>query len=202
VFCARSSPHLPSSGSASVQSAPFKPSHGICCFTTTIFGTHHGADQGAGRSTSGQDLLRLLGGSTSALPPSTAGLLHLPRLTSTLPGRHTVVSDLHQHFWAGIFILGPAYLCLGRHIYVPSDICGARVDSGIPPANICVFWPEYTPTGWHIAVLAFFGRNKSVPGRFWPFLAGSGRLGPRLGRHSDAAAHFGLIHTSRLLGPS
>jgi hypothetical protein len=164
VFCARSSPHLPSFGSASVQSAPFKPSHGICCFTTTTFGAHRGADQGAGRSTSGRDLLRLLGGSTLALPPSTAGLLHLPGLTSTRPGRHTVVPDLHQHFRAGIFVLGPAYLCPGRHIYVLIDICGAGVDSGILPADICVFRPEYTPTGRHIAVLAFFGRNKSVPG--------------------------------------
>jgi hypothetical protein len=52
---------------------------------------------------------------------------------------------------------------------------GARVDSGISPAGIYVFRPEFTPSGRHIAVLAFFGRNKSVLGRFRPFLASSGR---------------------------
>jgi hypothetical protein len=57
-----------------------KPSHGICSFTTTTFGAHRGADQGAGRSTSERDLLHLLRGSTSASPPSTAGPLHLPGL--------------------------------------------------------------------------------------------------------------------------
>jgi hypothetical protein len=85
-----------------------KPPCGICSFTTTTFGVHRGADQGAGRSTSGRDLLHLLGGSTSATPPSTAGLLQLPGLTSTRPGRHTVVPDLRQHFWAGIFFPGQA----------------------------------------------------------------------------------------------
>jgi hypothetical protein len=29
---------------------PFKPSHGICCFTTMTFGAHRGADRYARRS--------------------------------------------------------------------------------------------------------------------------------------------------------
>jgi hypothetical protein len=97
-----------------------KPPCGICSFTTTTFGAHRGADQGAGRSTSGRDLLCLLGGSTSASPPSTAGLLYLPRLPSTRPGQHSVIPDLHQHLRAstrppraGIFMSRPTYVGLG-----------------------------------------------------------------------------------------
>jgi hypothetical protein len=36
---------------------PFKPPCGICCFTTTTFGAHRGADSGAGWSSSGRDRL-------------------------------------------------------------------------------------------------------------------------------------------------
>jgi hypothetical protein len=155
--------------------------------TTTTFGAHRGADQGTGRSTSGRDLLHLLGGLTSTSPPSTAGLLHLPWLTSTRPGWHTVVPDLHQHFWAGIFFPGPAlgflgsaYLCPGRHIHVPAGICGPGVDSDISLADIYGFRPEYTPVGQNIPILDFLGRNKLILGRFTLFPAGSGRFGPWL----------------------
>jgi hypothetical protein len=101
-----------------------KPSHSICSFTTTTFGAHRGARQGAGRSTSGWDLLHLLGGSTSASPPSTAGLLHLPGLISTRLDRHMAVLDLLWHFRAGtrlpragIHMSRPEYLCPGRHMW-------------------------------------------------------------------------------------
>jgi hypothetical protein len=77
-----------------------------------------------------------------------------PGSTSASPGRHSASS--------------------GWHIYVPANICGARVDSGIPPAGIYVFWPEYTSAGRHIAILAFLGRIKLVLGRIRPFPAGSG----------------------------
>jgi hypothetical protein len=108
-----------------VYSRPqLKPPYGICSFTTTTFGAHHGADQGTGRSTSRRDLLCLLGGSASALPPSTSGLLQLPGLTSTRPGRHSAVPDPHRHLRAGtrlprasIFMSRPAYLCPGRHMW-------------------------------------------------------------------------------------
>jgi hypothetical protein len=100
-----------------------KPSHGICSFTTTTFGAHHGADQGAGRSTSRRDLLHLLGGSTSASPASTAGLLHLPGLTSTRPGQHTAVPDLHRHLRAGTrFILASIFYVLAGIFYILADI--------------------------------------------------------------------------------
>jgi hypothetical protein len=106
-----------------------KPPRGICSFTTMTFGAHRGADQGAGRSTSGRDLLRQLRGSTSASPPSTAGFLQLPGLTSTRPGRHTAIPDLHRHLRAdtrfpraSIFMSWPAYLCPGRHIYVRGQL--------------------------------------------------------------------------------
>jgi hypothetical protein len=149
-----------------------KPPCGICSFTTTTFGAHHGADQGTGRSTSGRDLLCLLEGSTSASPPNTAGRLHLPGLTSTRPGRHTVVPDLHQHFQAGIFFpgsaidfLGPAYLCPSRHIYVPTDICRTGVDSDISLAGIYDFWSELTSSSWIILISAYSGRILQVLGR-------------------------------------
>jgi hypothetical protein len=132
--------------------------------TTMTFGAHRGADQGAGRVTSGRDLLRQLRGSTSASPPSTAGLLQLPGLTSTRPGRHSVVPDLHQHFWAGIFFLGLAYLCPSQHIYVPADICGAGVDSDISLADIYNFL-----AGTHVSVPDYFNF-----GLFWPEHAISG----------------------------
>jgi hypothetical protein len=143
VFCARSSPRL--SSSPPVYSRPqLKPPCGICSFTTTTFGAHRGADQGAGRSTSGRDLHRLPGSSTLASPPSTLGLLQLLGLTSTRPGRHSVVPDLPQYFRAGIFFPGPALgvpgptmVGPGRHIYIPAEICGPEVDSGISrPAYI------------------------------------------------------------------
>jgi hypothetical protein len=75
-----------------------KPPCGICSFTTTTFRDHRGADKGAGRITSGRDLLRQHGGLTLASPLSTLGLLQLPGLTSTRSGRHLVVLDLRQHF--------------------------------------------------------------------------------------------------------
>jgi hypothetical protein len=107
-----------------------KPSHGICSFTTTTFGAHRGADQGAGRSTSGRDLLHLLGGSTSPSPPSIAGLLHLPGLMSTRPGQHTAVSDLHRHLRAGtqflpagiFYVLAGIFYVLADIFYVPAGI--------------------------------------------------------------------------------
>jgi hypothetical protein len=79
-------------------------------------------------------------------------------------------------------------MCPDQHIYVPTDICGPGVNFGTSRPAYVFFWLEYTPTCRNIAVLALFGRNKLVPGRFWPFLAGSGRFGPRLGRCSGAAA--------------
>jgi hypothetical protein len=150
------------------------------------FGAHRGADQGAGRVTSGRDLLRQLRGSTSASPPSTAGLLQLPGLTSTRPGRHSVVPDLHQHFWAGIFFLGPAYLCPSQHIYVPADICGAGVDSDISLAGIYSFWPELTSACRIISISAYSGQNMQVLGRRSKIPAGMGRHGrsPLRGRAS------------------
>jgi hypothetical protein len=136
-----------------------KPSHGICSFTTTTFGAHRGADQGAGRSTSRRDLLHLLGGSTLASPLSTAGLLQPPGLTSTRPGRHTAVLDLHRHLragtrlpWAGIFMSRPTYLVS-------------------PPTYM---GPGLTPTFPRL-VYMFFGRIMRLWAgiwRFWPSLAG------------------------------
>jgi hypothetical protein len=156
-----------------VYSRPqLKPPCGICLFTTTTFGAHRGADQGAGRNTSGRDLYRLLGGSTSAPPPSTAGLLQLPGLTSTRPGRHTVVPDLHQHLQAGIFFpgpalsfLGPAYICPGRHIYVPADICGPGADFGTSRPAYIFFWPVFLPAGRNKSISAFPGRSSRSLGR-------------------------------------
>jgi hypothetical protein len=100
-----------------------KPSHGICLFSTTTFGAHRVADQGAGRSTSGRDLLHLLGGSTLASSLSTAGILHLPGLTSTHPGRHTAVPNLHRHLRAGARLhrAGIFYIPAGI-FYVPASI--------------------------------------------------------------------------------
>jgi hypothetical protein len=132
-----------------------KPSHGICSFTTTTFGAHRGADQGAGRSTSRRDLLHQLGGSTSASPPSTAGLLQLPRLTSTRPGRHTAVPDLHRHRrastqlrWAGIFyVLAGIFYVPADIFYVPASISMSRlvyVGLGSSPAFP---WPAYIMSG-------------------------------------------------------
>jgi hypothetical protein len=179
-----------------------KPSHGICSFTTTTFGAHRGADQGAGRSTSGRDLLRLLGGSTSAPPPSTAGLLQFPGLTSTRTGRYTAVLDLHQHFRAGIFFPGPAYLCPDRHIYIPAGICGPGWTSTFPGpaynfpgrhthflAGIRVFGPEYVNAGSSLA-----GIRRSWAGRAIP--AGLGRNGgsPVQARGSSSGwAGFSLV---------
>jgi hypothetical protein len=147
-----------------------KPSHGICSFTTMTFGTHRGADQGAGRSTSGRDLLHLLGASTSASPPSTASLLQLPGLTSTRPGRHMAVPDLHRHLRSGTR-------------FHPADICGPGVDSGTPSAGIYVFRPEYTSLGQIITILAYSGRILQVLGHVaaaWPTWAGAAqsRCGP------------------------
>jgi hypothetical protein len=129
-----------------------KPPCGICSFTMTTFGAHRGADQGGGRSTSGRDLLHLLGGSKSAPPPSIAGLLQLPGLTSSRPGRHTVVSDLLRHFRAGIFFPGPALgfprpalVGPNQHIYVPALPWPAYIISGRNShsrAGICQFWPS------------------------------------------------------------
>jgi hypothetical protein len=160
-----------------------KPSHGICCFTTTIFGAHRGADQGAGRSTSGQDLLHLLGGSTSASPMSTAGLLQLPELTSTRPGRYSVVPDLHWHFRAGIFFPGPslafpgpALVGPGRHISVSAGICLFLAGIRFFLASIRVCGP-----GW--AVL------RSLPAGMWATWADPSHApvlsapGPCLGFH-------------------
>jgi hypothetical protein len=118
----------------SVYSRPqLKPPCGICSFTTTTFGAHHGANQGAGRSTSRRDLHRLLEGSTLALPPSTAGLLQLPGLTSTRPGRHTRLSRIY------INISGPTYsspdrhsASSGWHIYVPADFGGPGLAYACP----------------------------------------------------------------------
>jgi hypothetical protein len=149
-----------------------KPPCGICSFTTTTFGAHRGADQGAGRSTSGRDLLHLLGGSTSASPPSTAGLLQPPGLTSIRPSRHTAILDLHRHLRVGtrfhpadIFYV-PAnifYVPVGI-FYVSADICGPGVDSGTSQPAYIFFWPVITPSGRHIAILAFLGWSKLVLG--------------------------------------
>jgi hypothetical protein len=156
-----------------------KPPYGICTFTTMTFGAHRGADQGAGRSTSRRDLYCLLGGSTSASPPSTVGLLQLPGLTSTRPGRHTVVPDLHQRFRAGIFFprpvlifLGLAYICPGQHIYVPADICGPGVSSGASRLAYIFSWPVFLPAGQNKAVSAFSGRSAQDLGRHREIPAG------------------------------
>jgi hypothetical protein len=152
-----------------------KPSHGICLFTTTTFGAHRGADQGVGRSTSGRDLLRQLGGSTSASPPSTAGLLQLLGLTSTRPGRHTGIPDLHRLPLAGIFLPRPTYLCPGRHMWGRGQL------RQFPGRHICfpaglyvnrpayiLAWPEFTSAGRHFPILASSGRNMWFLGRIWP----------------------------------
>jgi hypothetical protein len=135
-----------------------KPPRGICSFTTMTFGAHRGADQGAGRNTSGRDLLHLLGGSTLAPPPSTTGLLQLPGLMSTRPGRHTAVPDLHQHFWADIFFLGPTYLRPGRHIYVPAGIFISR-PMLVGPGSTSTF-PRlaYNSPGRHIIISGWNSR--------------------------------------------
>jgi hypothetical protein len=126
-----------------------KPSHGICSFTTTTFGVHRGADQGAGRSTSGRELHHLLGGSTSASPPSTAGLLQPPGLTSTRPGRHTAVPNLHRHLWADTQF-HPAGI-----FYVPIDIFYV-------PASIFMSRPAYMGLG---STSAFPGPAYNSPGQ-------------------------------------
>jgi hypothetical protein len=120
-----------------------KPSHVICSFTTMTFGAHRGVDQGAGRSTSGRDLVHLLGGSSSASPPSTAGLLHFPGLTSTRPGRHTPVPDLHRHLRAGtrlpragIFMSRPAYVGPGSTSALPGPAYNSPGQHITPPVNI------------------------------------------------------------------
>jgi hypothetical protein len=178
-----------------------KPSHGICSFTTTTFGTHRGADQGAGRSTSGRDLLCQLGGSTSASPPSTAGFLQLPGLTSTRPGWHTAVPDLHRHLRAGtllpragIFMSWPTYVRPGSTSAFPRPAYNSPGRHIYFPAGIYVCGPEYSGSG-------LFGRNIFVLGRIRLFPASSGRLGPRVGRLSNAAVASGLVCPSRLFGP-
>jgi hypothetical protein len=139
-----------------------KPSHGICSFTTMTFGAHRGADQGAGRSTSGRDLLHLLGGSTSAPPPSTAGLLQLPGLTSTRPGRHMAILDLHWHLRAGTRL--------------------HRVGIFYVPAGIFISWPTFVGPGSTSAfpgpAYNFPGRNIIFPGRHISSLAGIRAYGP------------------------
>jgi hypothetical protein len=134
-----------------------KPPCGICSFTTTTFRAHRGVDQGAGTSTSGRGLLHLLGGSTSASPPSTADLLQLPGLTSTRPGWHTTVPNLHQHIRAGIFFPGPAYLCPGQHMRARGRLWHS------PGRHICV------PAGIYVGGPDYFNS-----GLFWPEIAGSG----------------------------
>jgi hypothetical protein len=95
-----------------------------------------------------------------------------PRPTSTRPGQHSVVPDLHQHFWAGIFFPGLALgfpgLALegpGRHIYVLADICGAGVDSGTPRPAYIFFWPIFSPAGRHKAIPSFLVQNMQFMGR-------------------------------------
>jgi hypothetical protein len=161
-----------------------KPSHGICCFTTMTFGAHRGADQGAGRSTSGQDLLHLLGGSTSTSPMSTAGLPQLPELRSTRPGRYSVVPDLHWHFRAGIFFPepslafpGPALVGPGRHISVSAGIC-------LFLAGIRFSWPVFASVGQDGP---FSGLSRPACGRPGPIPA-TPRFSPHLGRASASAA--------------
>jgi hypothetical protein len=143
-----------------------KPSHGIYSFTTMTFGAHRGADQGAGRSTSGRDLHRLLGGSTSASPPSATGILQLPGLTSTRSGRHTAVLDLHQHLRAGtqfhptgifyvpsgIFMSRPAYMGLGSTSAFPG--------------------PAYDYSGRNILYPSRNFRSQAGMQQIWPLLAG------------------------------
>jgi hypothetical protein len=108
-----------------VYSRPqLKPPCGICSFTTTTFGAHRGADSSAGRITSGRDLLCQLRGSTSTSPPSTSGLLQLPRPTSTHLGWHSAIPDRHQHFRADIFFTGLALGFLGLALVVPTDFDG------------------------------------------------------------------------------
>jgi hypothetical protein len=186
-----------------VYSRPqLKPPRGICCFTTTTFGSHRGADQGAGRITSGWDLDHLLGGSTSATPPSTADVLQLPGLTSTRPGRYSVVPDLHRHLWAGTRLpragIGgsrPTYLC-----------------PGTPLAGLYYFWPEFAFPGRNMSIPAFFGRNSQVLGRNSCFPAGMGRhsgkpAGPGhlcpggLATDSSRPAHPGLPAAALLSRP-
>jgi hypothetical protein len=151
-----------------------KPSHGICCFTTTTFGAHCGADQGAGRSTSGWDLLHQLGGSTSASPSSIAGLLQLPGLTSTRPGRHTTVPDLHRHLRAG---------------------------TRLPRAGIFMSRPTYVGPGSTSAFLGpaynFPDRNMFFPGRYSRFRAGICQSRPLLAGIRDFWAKTGQSRLGR-----
>jgi hypothetical protein len=146
------------------------------------FGAHRGADQGAGRSTSRRDLLHLLGGSIAASPPSTADLLQPPGLTSTRPGRHTFVPDLHQHFRAGIFMSRPAYLCPGRHIYVLAGIFISR-SAYVGLGSTSAFpGPAYN----------FPGQNIIFPGRYSRSWVGIGKFRPLPADISREWAGFGL----------
>jgi hypothetical protein len=160
-----------------------KPPCGICSFTTATFGAHRGADQGAGRSTSGRDLLRLLGGSTSALPPSTAGLLQLPGLTSTRLGRHTAVPDLHRHLRAD------TRLHRASIFYVPAGIFYV-------PAGIFMSRPAYMGLGSTSAfpglTYDFPGRNMFFPGRYSRLWAGIGEFRPLLAGIIECWADSGL----------
>jgi hypothetical protein len=171
-----------------------KPSHGICSFTTTTFGAHRGADQGTGRSTSGRDLHRLLGGSTSASPLSTAGLLLHPELISTRPGRHTVVPNLHQHFWAGIFYVptGMFYVLAGI-FYVPADIFMSRSTYVGPGSTSALPGPAYNSPGRHIIYPGRKSRSWAGIQQIWPLRAGIRSFWADLGQSRPAKAGAGPV---------
>jgi hypothetical protein len=183
-----------------------KPSHGICSFTTTTFGAHRGAYQGAGRSTSGRDLLHLLRGSPSAPPPSAADLLQLPGQTSARPGWHTAVPDLHRHLQvgtqfhpAGIFMSrtaymglgstsafpGPAYDFSGRNIFFPGRYSRSR--AGMVQSR---------------PLLAGIAGFRANPGQFRVGLCSRIPVGPttgesRLGRYGAHPAWAGFSNSGR-----
>jgi hypothetical protein len=195
-----------------------KPSHGICSFTTTTFGAHRGADQGAGRSTSGWDLHRLLGGSTSASPPSTAGLLQHPVLMSTRPGRHSTSSGRHifmsrpanfmsRPAYMGLGLTsafpGPAYSFLGRNIIFPGR--NSRSWAGIGefrplPTGISRYWADFGLSGRHKASLA---RAPAFPPRLGHAPAScipASSPGPRLASPVPACVLAGLYPAWSLAG--
>jgi hypothetical protein len=175
-----------------VYSRPqLKPSHGICCFTMTTFGAHRGADQGAGRSASGQDLHHLLRGSTSAPPLSTSALLQLPGSTSTRPGRHTAISDLHRHLRAGaqlpragIFMSRPTYVGPGSTPAFPRPAYMLSHRNIRPRAGIYQFWPFLAGISSSWAGLAL---SRPVLGALGPgWVSTPAQLQFRLGRLSSS----------------
>jgi hypothetical protein len=118
------------------------------------------------------------------LPPSTAGLLQLPGLTSTRPGRHTAVLDLHRHLWAG------TRLHRAGIFYVPAGIFMSR--------------PAYMGLGSTSAfpgpAYDFPGRNMFFPSRYSRLWAGIGEFRPLLAGIIEYWADSGLPRALQAAG--